>query len=79
MAKHEIFGRRLFDYLDTGESVQRSYGVFLSKIPGDYGGVAGVTIADGKLTVSERGTSADRWSDEGQRDLVFAVDGLPLP
>ena len=78
VAKHAIFGRRLFDYLDTGESTERSYGVFLSEIPSDYNGVARVIVEDGTLTVKERGVSADQWSTPGGNDLVFNVGEMLL-
>ena len=79
VSKHQIFGRRLFDYLDTGESAERSYGVFLSEIPGTYRGVARIVVEDGTLTVKERGVSVDQWSTPGEHDLVFEVGEMLLP
>ena len=73
VSKHQIFGRRLFDYLDTGESARRSYGVFLGEIPSTYRGVARIVVENGTLTVKERGVSVDQWSTPGEHDLVFDV------
>lgn len=79
VAKHQIFGRRLFEYLDTGESAEFSYGVFLGEIPTDYAGVAHVVVDGGTVTVKERGVSADQWSTPGDHELTFSVGELLLP
>jgi hypothetical protein len=48
----------LFEYLDTGETVQKSYGMFLLRIPADFRGVARVALETGRLVVTERGSPA---------------------
>jgi hypothetical protein len=55
-----ILGRPLYVYLDAGETVSKSYAVFLLPIPGDYQGVARVTYQSERLTVTERGKQKPR-------------------
>ena len=54
--KGRIFGRPIFTYLDSGETVTRSYATFLLTIPADWRGVGSVVIGQGKVIVAERGT-----------------------
>ncbi|MBI1356164.1 MAG: DUF4432 family protein [Acidobacteria bacterium] len=49
--KGRIFGRKLFDHLDTGESKTRSFTGFLAEIPSDFQGVQKVTADDRKATI----------------------------
>jgi hypothetical protein len=60
LKKGAIFGRPLFSYLDAGENVSRSWAAFLVAIPGDWRGVASVSVADGRLTITERGVDKPR-------------------
>ena len=53
-----VLDRPLFEYLDTGETVQKSYGMFLLRIPEDFRGVARVALEPGRLVVTERGSPA---------------------
>jgi len=55
-----IWDRPLFEYLDAGESVTKSYGLFLMPIPPDFAGVESLRIAGGKLILRERRTVAPR-------------------
>lgn len=55
LEKGQIFGRRLTAYLDTGASTTRSYAAFLLHLPNDWKGVDRVTVANGTITVQERG------------------------
>jgi hypothetical protein len=55
--KGQIFGRSIYSYLDAGESITRSYATFLLSIPTDWHGVERVTVAKGKVTVFERGST----------------------
>jgi hypothetical protein len=55
-----ILGRPLYDYLDSGQTVTRSYAAFLLKIPDDYRGVARVTYQKDRLTLTERGQQNPR-------------------
>ena len=52
--KREIFGRQLFEFLDTDENTTKSYGCFLAKIPEDYLGVDKVVVEGGSLVIVER-------------------------
>jgi hypothetical protein len=54
VTKGSIFGRRLFAYLDAGESATRSYAAFLMETPGDFAGVESVAYSGGRLVVRER-------------------------
>ncbi|MBY0503699.1 MAG: hypothetical protein K2X03_07310 [Bryobacteraceae bacterium] len=54
--KSRIFGRLLYAYLDAGESTTRSYAAFLLAIPPDWQGVGTVTVSQGKVIVTERGS-----------------------
>jgi hypothetical protein len=69
IAKGRIFNRPLFTYLDTGQTVARSYAGFLVKLPPDYRGVADLSYAAGRLVLSERGAGAER-------NLVLEVGDL---
>lgn len=68
VAKGRIFDHPLTAYLDAGESVTRSYALFLFRTPADYQGVARVTYADGRLTLRERRAAA--------RELTMSVGDL---
>jgi hypothetical protein len=56
LEKGSIFGRKLFSYLDAGETVTRSYVAFLAPAPAGWQGVQNVTYKDGVITITERGT-----------------------
>jgi hypothetical protein len=60
VAKGRIFDRPLFQHLDAGQTVARSYAAFLLKLPSDYRGVADLSYGAGRLVLSERGAGADR-------------------
>jgi hypothetical protein len=49
VAKSRIFDRPLYEYLDAGQTVARSYAAFLVKLPADYRGVADLSYAAGHL------------------------------
>ncbi len=53
--KGRMFGEPLFEYIDAGETITKSYTAFLAEIPGDYRGVAGITHTDGRIVLRERG------------------------
>jgi hypothetical protein len=52
--KGRIFDLPLYTHLDAGESVTRSFAVFLLRTPARFEGVEGVTYGGGQLTVRER-------------------------
>ena len=49
-----ILDRTLYEYLDAGQTVKKSYVGFLARIPNDYEGVAGVKYGEGRLRLFER-------------------------
>jgi hypothetical protein len=62
VAKGKIFDLPLFTYLDAGESVTRSYGVFLLRTPAGFEGVERVTFEGGQIVVREREGAGRRLS-----------------
>src|SRR5579862_5696029 len=58
--KGRIFGRPIYSYLDTGQSMTKSYASFLSKVPRDFQGVQRITYESGRLVLEERGGTAAR-------------------
>lgn len=52
--QHQILDRRLYEYLDLDETHQRSFLAFVSPIPDDFAGVANVSLADGKILISDK-------------------------
>ncbi len=58
VAKGEIFGRRILDYLDASESHTREFVGFLAKIPGQFRGVDRVELSPGRLKLVERETGS---------------------
>ena len=67
-----IFGRPLFEYLDAGEAVAKSYGCFLCRIPSDYTGVGSLKVDRDHLTLRER-------RDAEPREIRVSLGGLALP
>ncbi len=49
-----ILNRPLFEYIDAGGTVSKSYAVFLVKIPSDFRGVSRVSSQKGRLVLVER-------------------------
>jgi len=75
VAKGKIFGRQLFEHIDTGETVAKSYAAFLLKIPENFKGVSKIDYLDGRLVIHERDILYER--DAGaERDLVIQVGEL---
>ena len=58
--KGKIFGRSIYEYLDSGETASKSYTCFLMEIPKNYAGVSSITYKGGALTLHERGGSPER-------------------
>jgi hypothetical protein len=52
--KGKIFGRNIYDFIDAGEILSKSYTVFLAKIPSDYKGVDKIEITGSSLTLKEK-------------------------
>ena len=49
-----ILDRPLLEYIDAGQTVQKSYAMFMLKTPPDYQGVADASYTDGRLNFTER-------------------------
>lgn len=52
--KGRIFGRPLYDFLDTGESSTKTFWMFLARIPAGFEGVSSVRMAGGDIVVTGR-------------------------
>ena len=64
--EQSILGRALFEYIDTGETITKSYVVFVTKLPANFLGVARLEYQDEKIRILERG-------NDGPRHLSVAV------
>lgn len=51
--KGKIFDRNIYDYIDAGEVITKSFTAFLAKVPGDYKGVEEVIIDESTFTIKE--------------------------
>jgi hypothetical protein len=60
LTKGRIFGRPIYAYLDTGQTMTKSYASFLCKVPRDYQGVQRIAYESGRLVLEERGGTAAR-------------------
>jgi len=49
-----ILDRPLYEYIDAGETVEKSYAAFLFKVPSDFQGIAEVAYRGGELKLTER-------------------------
>jgi len=58
--KGSMFGRPLFEYIDAGQTITKSYVAFLAKVPKDYRGVASIEYSEGKIVLTERGEEGGR-------------------
>lgn len=61
--KGTMFGRPLYEYLDAGETIVKSYTLFLADIPKDCTGVENVGIKNGSIIITIRTAT-------GLRDIV---------
>jgi hypothetical protein len=55
--KGKIFGQPLYEYIDAGQTIVKSYTAFLSKIPADYKGVQEVKLSGGEIVLKEQGSA----------------------
>ena len=53
--KGTVWGRRLYEYIDAGETQQKSFTVFLANIPADFQGVASILVERGRIVLTEHG------------------------
>jgi len=65
LKKGTIFGRPLYEYIDAGQEIVKSYVAFLAEIPADYRGVDGIEYGDGRLVIRER-------ESDGSGDIVIS-------
>jgi hypothetical protein len=75
VAKGEIFGTPLYEYLDAGQTAAKSYAAFLLEVPKDYRGVHDIDYADGRITIRERLVLYEL-AAKPDRDLVMDVGDL---
>lgn len=59
IAKGKIFGHPLYEYIDAGQTVVKSYTMFLAKIPAGYPGVQDVKIRNGDIVITGQGGAAE--------------------
>jgi len=52
--KGKIFGRNIYDFLDSQEVVRKSFTAFLAKIPEDYQGVSEIEIGASAMIIKEK-------------------------
>jgi hypothetical protein len=74
--KGRIWDRPLFEYLDAGETVAKSYLVFLIKIPSDFTGVSSIELNQGRLLVRERGDNKPREFSLDASNLISTESGI---
>jgi hypothetical protein len=65
--KGRIFDLPLYSYLDAGETVTRSYALFMLRTPSGFEGVGRVAYQDGQLVVQERRPGTRRLSMAAER------------
>lgn len=55
--KGEIFGQKIYDFIDANEVIEKSFIAFLAKIPTDYRGVSQIHVNHAELTIREHNSS----------------------
>jgi len=55
VVKGKIFGQPIYEYIDAGQTIVKSYTAFLTKVPADYKGVSDVQISGGQIVLKEQG------------------------
>lgn len=56
--KGKIFDRNLYDFIDAGETISKSFIAFLTKISDDYKGVGKIEINESMISVIEKGKNS---------------------
>ncbi len=69
--KGTIWERPLYEYLDAGQTVRKSYLMFLAAVPKDFAGVHAVSVVQGRVTLKERGARA--------REVALDAGNLRFP
>ncbi len=54
VAASPIYNTPIYEYINTAETITKSYTVFLAEIPADFTGVGDVKAVNGRITVTER-------------------------
>jgi hypothetical protein len=67
--KARIWDRPLLEHLDAGQTVAKSYLMFLCRIPENFAGVDAIEVSPDRLRLRERGR-------DSTRDLTVAIAGL---
>ncbi|MFC1694274.1 hypothetical protein ACFL1R_12290 [Candidatus Latescibacterota bacterium] len=62
LKKGKIFDTPIYEYIDAGQTIEKSYVVFLTKIPADYNGVAELYYHERTISLKEM---------EGKRDITI--------
>ena len=70
IAKGKIFKRPVYEYIDAGETIVKSYTAFLSEIPADYKGVEDIELKESSLIIKETGV-------DSSRDIIIKLSGYP--
>ena len=63
--KGKIFDRNIYDFIDAGEVITKSYTAFLARIPEDYKGVDKIEINNSSIVIKEKRISS--------RDFKFHI------
>ena len=63
--KGKIFNRNIYEFIDSGEVIRKSFIGFLTKIPDDYQGVEQITV--GKTSFTLKGSS------NRSRDITYQI------
>jgi hypothetical protein len=52
--KAKIFDRNIFEFIDAGEVIRKSFTAFLTKIPSNYRGVEKIELTESAIILSEK-------------------------
>jgi hypothetical protein len=52
--KAKIFDRNIFEFIDAGEVIRKSFSAFLTKIPSNYRGVKKIELTESAIILSEK-------------------------
>ncbi len=52
--KGKIFGRNIYDFIDAGETISKSFSAFLCQIPGDFHGIENIEMDGSTFKIIER-------------------------
>lgn len=61
--KGKIFNRNIYDFIDAGEMISKSFTAFISHIPNDYQGVERIEITSSSFKIKEK--------HKNSRDVVY--------